>query len=415
MVSSRPRTTRIRKTRLPGPLPDEKRLRLLGRTASRLGTRAFLVGGPVRDFLLARPGPDVDIAVESEPRALGSEIASRLHGRFVFHRRFLSGTITLPDSSHIDINQTRTETYSRPAVLPRIQPARINKDLARRDFTVNAMALEISAGAFGRLLDPGSGQADLSRRIIRILHPRSFVDDPTRIFRAIRFAIRLGFEIEPATLDLMRQSIAKGIPSLLTPERILYELQLICAEPLVLPIAEALARERLLQTCFNARLPKELMPGLQRLDSSKAAPHLLYVCLLSNLPLTDRYPLTKTERESVRTIRQFGRTRSRLARARRPSTVYRLLNPLPELALRVLARLESPAVSRAIALYLDRLASATTAVDGRKLRTLGLTPGPDFRRVLEKLLYARLDGRVASTEQELAFARRLIRRTKGNR
>lgn len=393
---------------LPATLPAEPLLRLLGQTGSEFGTRTFLVGGPVRDLLLGISGPDLDVAVESSPDLVGRALAERFGTRFVYHRRFMSGTVQLADGSHIDITRTRTEEYPRPAVLPRVRPACIEDDLVRRDFTINALALELTPGSFGRLIDPHRGRLDLVRRQVRVLHEASFRDDPTRSFRAIRFAVRLGFEIEPDTLALMRSAIRGGFPGLLTPERVLYELRLVCAEPLVLPMVEALLKEKLLHACFDSVNGSGLLHRLQRLDDCD--PELRFVFLLSRLPLTDRLPVTAGERDAARAIRGFGRLRPRLARARRPSTVYRLLAPIPGEALKVLARTEAAATAKPIRLYLDRLRHVRTVVDGRFLRSLGLKPGAAFRRIIENVHAARLDGRVGTREQEIELGRRLARR-----
>jgi len=390
---------------------NEALLRLLGKIAHQCGTRAFLVGGPVRDMLLDRFGPDIDIAVESKAQTVGKEIGRRVHGRFVFHSRFLTATVTLPDSSHIDITQTRTETYSRPAVLPRVKPAPIEQDLFRRDFTINAMALEITPFRFGYLLDPCSGQQDLKYKLVRILHPKSFIDDPTRIFRAIRFAIRLGFGIEPQTLKLMRQSIKSSYPSLLTAERILYELRLISSETRRLQMIEAIKREKLTRTCLDWSPPSHFLSKLKLLSSRTRNPELFFILILSNLPDTGNFPITKQERESARAINRFHLIHSRLMRAKRLSTIYRLLHPIPEPALQILSRIEPRAVARAINLYLNRLSSIRPTVTGRELRKLGLMPGPKYQRILDRLLYARLDGLI-SKEKEYNMARRLIRQKK---
>jgi tRNA nucleotidyltransferase (CCA-adding enzyme) len=401
---------------LPNPLPSEHLLRLLGRIAQDCGSRAFLVGGPVRDMLLGLPlGADIDMAVERNPARVGRALARRFDGRFVFHRRFLSGTVSPIDSGRIDIGQTRTEIYPRPGVLPEVKPARVEDDLVRRDFTINALALDVSPGTFGSLLDPHSGRLDLGRRIIRVLHPDSFTDDPTRIFRAIRFAIRLGFEIEPYTLTLMRRSIRDRLPARLSPERILYELRLICAEPLVLQMIEAVLKERLLQACFDSRPSRTLLPGLHRLTAGQPAidPGLPFVYLLSHLPVTPRFPITKLERSAAEAIRDFTGIRSRLARARRPSTVHRLLKPLPEPALKILSRTEPAQVRQAIQLHLDRLSRVRTTVTGSLLRRLGLRPGPAYRRMLDRVLEAKLDGKVKTAGEETALARKLVKRGSG--
>jgi len=383
-------------------------LERLGRVATKLGTRAFLVGGPVRDLLLGRASPDLDVAVEASSREFGKVVALELGGRFLFHSRFLTGTVTLPDSSHIDITRTRTESYTRPAVLPRVRPAHIRQDLFRRDFTMNAMALELAPRSFGRIIDPCNGQIDLSRRIVRVLHDRSFVDDPTRIFRCVRFAVRFGFEIEERTLRLMREAVALRYASLLTPERALWELRLTCAEPLVLQMVEALVKENVLQSTWEWTPPESLLPGLARLVQSRAAPDLIFLFLLSTLPVTDRFPVRREERDAADALNAFGATRARLARACKPGAVYRLLHPIPEPALKILAALEPVRVSRHIKDQLRVFSHTRPELTGRDLRALGVEPGPRYRAILERLLYARLDGRVRSREDELRLCRRML-------
>ncbi len=391
----------------------------MGALAQARGTRAFLVGGPVRDILLGQESPDIDIAVELDARGFGQALARELGGRFVYHARFLTGTVTPGEHQsglldHIDVTQTRTEAYSRPAVLPTVKPAGIEQDLGRRDFTVNAMALELTPGAFGRLLDPFGGRADIADRAVRVLHERSFIDDPTRAFRAIRFAARLGFEIEPRTLALLRDCVRQGYPALLTPERILYELRLICAESKVVPIFEAVLREGLLASCFGLASilisPPSFLSALQRLSRQHARPELLYIFVLSRLPLTDRFPITREEREAAAAVRDAGRIRSRLLRAGRLSTVYRVISELPVPARELLAMLEPDPVGRMIRQCLDRLQSVRVVTTGSDFRRLGLAPGPAYRRILDKLLFARLDGVVLSDADEARLARSLVRR-----
>jgi len=393
-------------------LPRRELLVEVGRIAQRFGTRTFLVGGPVRDLLLGQPSPDCDIAVEARLPELGNELARKLSGRFVFHRRFLTGTITLPDGRHIDLAQTRTESYPKPAQLPLVRPASIEQDLGRRDFTINALALELSPANFGQLLDPHNGQADLRARLVRVLHPKSFIDDPTRVFRAIRFAVRLGFAIEPETLRLMRESVSDRYPALLTPERILAELRLICSERLVLPIFEAVVSEGVLQAAWPWRPAADLLPGLAKLVQSRAGPDLVYLFLLARLPVTDRFPIKREEWEAMQAINDFGRVRTWVLQARRLSRLYRLLHRLPERALLVLRVLEPPAVAERIDRYLRELAGVTTVVTGRDLARLGLRPGPSYRRVLNAVLWAKLDKRVRSPEDELNMARWWVARLK---
>jgi tRNA nucleotidyltransferase (CCA-adding enzyme) len=427
------------------PLPNCELLERLGQIAHRLGTRSFLVGGPVRDLLLrtgevrcqkldvrSKKWPDsvcsqdIDIAVEEGSREFGAAVAKELGGRFVYHARFLTGTVSFttppspvhrpPSVSHIDITQTRAETYAMPAVLPAVRPASIVGDLGRRDFTINAMAIEITPDSFGTFIDPFDGRADVAQRMVRVLHARSFIDDPTRIFRCIRFATRLGFSIERQTRDLMRSAIEQRLPAFLTPERILYELRLICAEPLVLPMVKALVRERVLEAAWRWTPPSGFLPKFARLSAVSASSFpvssLLFVYWLSVLPVTDRFPIRKEERDAAEAVAGFGKLGSGLKRKLRPSEVYRALRSMPEPALAILAALETKAVSANIRAYMDSYSKVRIATTGADLRGAGLKPGPAYHEILDELLFARLDGRIRSVTEERALLAKLIERSR---
>lgn len=430
----------------PFSLPNRELLERLGQIASHLGTRSFLVGGPVRDLLLGLPSPDLDVAVEDRSREFGADVAKELGGRFVFHARFLSGSVQLlpPPSSllppHLDITQTRAETYERPAVLPAVRPASIVGDLGRRDFTINSMALELTPDSFGAFIDPFDGRADVEQRRVRVLHARSFIDDPTRIFRCIRFATRLGFKVERQTLDLIRSAIKQRMPAFLTPERVLYELRLICAEPLVLPIVKTLIRERVLEAAWRWTPPRGFLSGMTKLvrqakslgivqgadpgdsplrDSPRTVPgfrpaELLFIYWLSVLPVTDRFPIRKEEREAAEAVAAAARLKDRLKRKHKlkPSGVYQALRDQPEAALMILAALEPRPAARHIKTFLDELRHVSISVTGADLRAAGLKPGPAYREILDKLLFARLDGKIRTVTEEHELLHRLAARRK---
>jgi len=391
-------------------LPQAGLLEQVAAVAAEAGVKVFLVGGPVRDMLLGVASPDVDVAVDRGMPGFGRHVARRLGGRFVYHERFMTGTVLLPDGRHVDICQTREESYLRPGMLPQVRPAGIDADLGRRDFSLNAMALELRPEGAGRLLDPQGGEIDLRQRQVRILHERSFDDDPTRIFRCIRFAIRLDFAIEARTLELLRQAVAERRPALLTPERILYELRLVCAEPKALRMVEALIRERVLAAAWDWRPGSGFMARFCRLVQTRAGAEALFVYWLSDLPGIERFPIRKEELAAAEAIRSFGRSRARLIRAVRPSAVVRVLDRIPGPALALLRVLEPAAVARRIGRYLDEWAQVRPAITGQDLKGLGLRPGPGFRRVLEAVREAKLDGRAKTLDAELRLAKRIARR-----
>ncbi len=162
----------------------------------RLGI--YLVGGVVRDILLGRANSDLDLVVEGDAIKLAESLAGELGGRLVVHRRFGTAKIRTRNLT-IDLAMARAETYARPGALPTVRPGSIQDDLARRDFTVNAMALRLDPGSFGKLVDPFDGRKDLENKLIRILHDRSFIDDATRMLRAVRYEQRFGFRLEAST------------------------------------------------------------------------------------------------------------------------------------------------------------------------------------------------------------------------
>ena len=171
------------------------------------GYKLYIVGGLVRDLFLERTNLDLDLVVEGDAINLAQEMARTWQGKLTTHPRF--GTAKLQWSNwSVDLATARAETYARPGALPTVKPGTISTDLVRRDFTINAMAVELNPGHFGELLDPHRGRDDLYGKRIRVLHDRSFIDDATRIWRALRYEQRLDFQIEPATLRLLKKDTA---------------------------------------------------------------------------------------------------------------------------------------------------------------------------------------------------------------
>lgn len=201
-----------------------------GTLAREMGYRAYIVGGVVRDVLMGLQSLDVDIVAEGEGIRFARSLAGRLRARVKSYERFGTATLTFPDGTKVDIATARTETYERPAALPRVTPGSIRDDMFRRDFTVNAMAVSLMPGDFGRLLDDFGGNRDIRERRIRALHERSFIDDPTRIFRAVRFEKRLDFRIARSTEQWIAEALSRPLLEELEDYRIATELRLILGE-----------------------------------------------------------------------------------------------------------------------------------------------------------------------------------------
>jgi tRNA nucleotidyltransferase (CCA-adding enzyme) len=219
-------------------VPVVEILEAAGREAQRLGFKAFLVGGLIRDLYLGKDNMDVDLVIEGDGIEFARIFAQRYRAELRFYERFGTATLTFPAGFKIDVATARVETYDRPAALPRVRPGRIEDDLYRRDFTINAMAIALSPITFGAIMDPFGGRADLKEKKIRVLHDRSFIDDPTRIFRALRFEGRLGFRMDESTQKLMQDALASGMLDRLEDYRITTELTLILQEEDPRPIIQ---------------------------------------------------------------------------------------------------------------------------------------------------------------------------------
>lgn len=205
-------------------------VREVGLKAGDLGYRSYIVGGTVRDIMLGKKHVDVDIVVEGDAIKLGKAVAKDSDAAITVYKSFGTCTLVFKDGSKIDLATARRETYKKPGAMPSIKPSTLKEDLKRRDFTINAIAASIMAKDFGSVYDLFNGTGDLKSGLIRIMHPRSFIDDPTRIFRARRFAARFNFKIEPKTDALMKKALINRALDTVSQGRIQKELILISKE-----------------------------------------------------------------------------------------------------------------------------------------------------------------------------------------
>ncbi len=207
-------------------------VRSIGLLAQEQGMAAYLVGGPVRDLMLKHTNIDLDITVEGNGIRLAEGWASRHHGaRVTRYPAFKTATVHLPDGSVVDFATARSEIYVRRGAYPAVVPSGIKDDLLRRDFTINAMAIAIGPNTWGKLVDPFGGRVDLRLKRIRILHEKSFLDDPTRILRAARFKARLGFRMEAKTLQILKSAVKIKVLDTIKPQRYLKDFNKVLKEP----------------------------------------------------------------------------------------------------------------------------------------------------------------------------------------
>ena len=387
-----------------------ERLPELGRVLDALGDPRGLhvVGGTVRDLILGSPGTDLDLVREGPVEELAGELAGRLGGRTVLHGRFGTAVVTYEDGKHLDLIQARRETYPQPAALPVVEPGTIEDDLARRDFTINALAIPLPDG---EALDPFDGRGDLERKSIRVLHERSFLDDPTRIFRAIRYESRLGFRMDPETERLAREAIEAGLVRRLSGARVREELIALLGEPEAPTSILRMAEVRLDQAVDPPlRAGLNAVQRLNRLrelvaDYEVDAPawRLALETLVEAGQSVEALALTKRDQQIVEGAPVDARelVDRDLAGAELADLAARHAPDAPLLALAIGddARLRD---------WFERLQHVRLEVTGSDLAELGVPEGPRMGEILGELRRRKLNGELDGREAELDAARGLI-------
>ena len=409
--------------------------------AHEMGFVPYFVGGLVRDLLLGSPIVDVDMVIEGDGILLARRLAADLGGRARTHKRFGTAKWLLsqrvwqqvadhvPDPDHelppsVDFVTARTEFYTHPTALPQVERSSIKQDLHRRDFTINTLAIRLDPDHRGELLDFYGGEADLHNGVIRVLHSLSFVDDPTRILRAARLESRLGFHLDPRSEEL----IADGLPLLkrVSGNRIRHELEFIFneAEPeralcrldelgVLAHIHPGLHCDKWLQVKCRA-LREDLQPETWNLKP-KDTPFLHLALLTYRLDdeelerLIARLKVVRNETEDLRLSHNLKEALPQLGKARRPSAVYRLLQPYPARVLAVAwVTTDRKRLQKWLLRYQTEWRLVETELTGDDLKAMGLKPGPLFGQLLEALRDARLNGKVSTREEEETLLKKLL-------
>ena len=424
------------KERLPGYLLSL--LQGVGETADRQRVSVYVVGGIVRDLLLDAPNPEgrsgtrfeVDLVVESDGIRFAKAFAQRDKARVAIHERFGTATVAFADGHTFDVATARTESYDSPAVLPTVRPSSLREDLCRRDFTINALAIRLNASRFGEVVDCHDGRRDLQDKTIRVLHGLSFIDDPTRVFRAIRYEQRLGFQLDRNTAVLMTEAVKMGLVHRLSPSRLSAELLHVLSEREPVNILARLADFNLLQF-IHPRL--KWSPGLARLlnAAEKAvewyarlslgrltSPWVVYgMALLDHLPqpavqeTLARLTFPRRQAQTLLWVAQEGaRLLRTLDRTDKPSDTFRTLRNLPdETLIFLMAKTRSERAKQNISNQFTTYRRVRPVLRGNDLKAMGLEPGPLFNRILDRLLDARLDGTVETEADERRMVRRMVR------
>jgi tRNA nucleotidyltransferase (CCA-adding enzyme) len=417
-----------------------------GRTADEMGLSLYVVGGFVRDLLLGHAGTDIDFVVEGDAIALTHALCERFGGDTRSHRRFGTGKWLLTPAvweviaqrlgvppgdpailpNHIDFASARTEFYATPTALPEVERSSIKLDLHRRDFTINTLALRLDPSAFGQLIDFYGGEGDLRDGRIRVLHSLSFVDDPTRILRAVRLEQRLGFQIEPRTEQLIGHALS--LLDRVSGDRIRHEIELILDEPSPEQALLRLDELGVLQAIHpDLRCNGWVQAAFRALREAVAVPlwpelgqnfdlELPYFALLTYRMTPEALDTLcrriKVQRRTINELALVQELRSRmdqLSQPLRPSQIDALLAYASDRALVTAWAAAPTAVARSqIADYACRLRRIAPFTDGQALIAHGLKPGPHFRSLLAALRAARLDGEITTPEQEEALLQQLL-------
>jgi tRNA nucleotidyltransferase (CCA-adding enzyme) len=375
----------------------------------------YLVGGAVRDLLLGQAAVDLDLAVEGDGPGAARELAARLGGDVIPHDRF--GTATVRTGGLVfDVAATRTETYPEPGALPVVAPAGLAADLGRRDFAINAMAAALQDDRLGRLHDPHDGRGDLAARVVRILHDRSFVDDPTRLLRAIRYEVRLDFRMDEPTEELAREAVRRNALATVSGPRIRDELLDLLAEHAAPRGVARLAELGILESLGGGLRDDPELVASAKLGAGEtgADPALsALAALLGDEPDTawvESLGLRADERDAV------------LRAARKAPQLARMVrSDLPDSAIHALLHCEHPetlaltlahgAPGGPVLRYLADLQGVRLEITGRDLVEAGVPESPALGRALEETLRRKLDGELTGRDEELRFALEVARST----
>src|SRR5512143_1606019 len=423
-MAPRKNVTNLMRDRLPARVLAL--LRAAGECAERLEMKAFAVGGFVRDIMMRVENLDVDIVVEGDGIRFAEAFAEEQGARLRPHYKFGTAVMVFPDGFKLDVATARVEYYLKPAALPTVEYSSLKQDMYRRDFVINTLAVRLSPDGFGEVIDFFGAQRDIKEKIIRVLHSLSFVEDPTRILRAMRFERRFGFTVGRHTLNLIRNAVRLDLLSKIPKPRLFSELELILKENDPVSIIRRLS-ELGLGTSIHPALTLE-KPHLALLGEAQevlAWFSLLFLeekvekwavsflALLDPLSPGDAKKLAKDlgvrsrVREWVRVCKDEGESAilqllSMTSISRK--MIHDVLSPLPtEVILYLMARSKHPDIKRYISLYFTQLENVRLQVKGQDLLDLGYRPGPLFKKIFDHLLERKLAGELRNKKEEIAY------------
>lgn len=405
-------------------------LRLAGETAAELNSTVYCVGGFVRDLFLNVSNFDVDLVVEGDGREMAANLAAVLGGKVRIHERFGTAVVILPDGSKIDVATARTEYYEFPAALPQVERSSVKEDMYRRDFTINTLAICLNPGSFGDLIDYFGGRKDLQNGCIRILYNFSFVEDPTRILRAIRFEQRYKFNIEKDTLRFAKDAIERRMLGKLSYKRILTELILILNEKDPVPALERirdtgiwkyiLPEINVESLSWNTlkRVPMVTGWWAERYYSTKFKSWLLYFIIFfaqlsseQSEAALQRYPLDRAAKRTIVDSSYVPQLASRISSSPElfPSDLDKIISTMTtENLLYLLLCIKDESSWDRVVKYLDLKERITLQINGHDLKKLGIKPGPAYKDIMDAVYDMKLDEKIFTKEEEINTVKQWI-------
>jgi tRNA nucleotidyltransferase (CCA-adding enzyme) len=401
-------------------------LKHLGETADKLDFHAFLVGGLVRDVVLKRKNFDVDIVIEGDGIQFAKTFADHFDAKVRSYPKFGTAVLVMPDGFKIDVATARIEHYESPAALPVVKLSSLKRDLFRRDFTINTLAVHLNKGHYGTLIDHFGAMRDIKERVLRVLHNLSFIEDPTRIFRAIRFEQRFGFKIGKLTESLIQNAVNINCLENLSNQRLFIELKLILKEEDPIGAIEKMDGYDLLKFISpGLKLTEEVKNVLKEIKGILVWFNLLYLSVIYKpwkvyfLGLTSSLSDDALDTLAARMqaqdkeilsmlsdrqeIRQALKELSRL-KDKKHYSLYRILSPLsPEILLYGMAKTKSEMIKRSISTFFTKLKGTKIFIKGKDLIDMGYKPGLIFKEIFESILEAKLEGTISTREDEIKF------------
>ena len=400
-------------------------LKNAGEMAERLKMNAYAVGGFVRDLLLRNDNFDIDLVVEGEGIKFARKFASHYGGTVTYHKKFGTAVINLPGKIKVDVASARLEYYERPAALPQVEMSSIKLDLYRRDFTINTLAVKLNPRSFGEMIDFFGANKDIKEKTIRVLHNLSFVEDPTRVLRALRFEQRFGFQLSKLTANLIQNAVKMNFFDNLSRRRLSNELILVLQEENVPPLIKRMDDFDLFKLIhpklvFTEHM-KELLERIHNviswfkllfLDKQYDQWIVYFAGIMDGLKkeeiktVAEKLSLNREEALKIYAVKEKvpGILFNLSSPTIKNSTAYHLLTSLPlEAQLYLMAKTTSEHVRKAVSHYFTHLIQVKVELSGDDLISLGLTPGKIFKKIFHEVLNAKLDGVLKNREDELRF------------